>query len=430
MSSTGGYGYLDPWQIAYRQARDALVSAGLDLSQAYARRQIYHYAKKILAGQMDFKRKERKHSVDVSMADANRSQAVGVQSYSSDLPKLVLRDATRFLRKSRRKHAEARRLSVELGTTSFPLDLNRAVTFGSTTVIGDDLQGYCKWHTESLLPPSVLDQCVLRYFTDLYDATASANLDYITAKWRFRNQSSYKCEVDFYLFFPRADIPLGDRATSEGYFLGDNPQFIQDCYNVANMPQPPTGHGSAFFLNAPRLYNEYNANPFECPTLVDQWNVRYKGTRKFNPGDCLDVEFAIGNQLIFPQLQLVQPLTGSSTVAFSNQYAYMRRCGPLVVWKVRGDLIHAEAKENKGDSTQPNNAPGQSASPGSWTNYSGFNLEYVRTYNYAMHGLNSLYYIGANHGIFGNNPNTVNQTTLLNAQAWGHQLPQEAQGAV
>ena len=99
---------------------------------------------------------------------------------------------------------------------------------------------------------------------------------------------------------------------------------------------------------------------------------------------------------------------------YYTRYAYMKRCGPLVLVRTRGRLSHDESK--------------QTAAPGTGANFGLFNVEWALITKMKFAAMNArVSYTEVRRAVPPNNaPPDVNQATIADSQQWFGRLPGES----
>jgi hypothetical protein len=311
---------------------------------------------------------------------------------------------------------------------------------GSMTVMGDYKQGRCTWNVFPTVPLDELDESVLAY----WNIPSTGIQDHMSAEFLIRdshllmrNMSDCKSEVDVWLLWPRADIPSAQAADLKidyTYFVANDfgtPPMISTPYNNDWMPPPGVGYSTSgeFSTNAPYQSYDWNATPYENPFITTNFRIQHMHKVMLNPGDEIEYEWGMPNsQSVHPFAQLPLPNSDiKDSYPFYNSYAYMKRLGPLVVFRTRGRISHAESKVGDGK-TQPDQPPGQAAQPGTWSNFGLFNNEYQLITKIRWMGTRKNYDIRsafrANHNANGA-PYSLNLTTAANSMQWYGRQPFE-----
>lgn len=347
------------------------------------------------------------------------TSALTVGSGSVQNPKLTLTNHAAAIEESSRTDAEAKRSAAELGLTINPRNTFKNLSFGHCTEAGNSRQGRCKWHVFPVITPAFADQLLLQQFSDLWDINSAIQLHYAVNEVMYRNQMDTTCEIDLWLMHPKLDVPIDAQSggvPNANYFLGDNPQFIQDCYDSDFLPpmNSAVGAAGAAWQPASLPYNDWRANPYEAPRITEIFDLEYVHNAILNPGDQASFEFGVGRQLLYPFGQLVLPgVEAKSTTGFESRYGLMRRFGPYVLMRVRGTLSHDESLQ----ASEPGNSDG--------INMSLFNLEHVQCrtfcYNVVDTTSNFLGHRSTNSGPF----SAVNLCTAANSQQWFQKQPFE-----
>jgi len=319
----------------------------------------------------------------------SRASALSVGSGSTYHGSIKLVDVKGVHEAARSVNDLARQQAAELGLLANPPDKLRWTTFGHSTILSDSQQGRCFWNAFPTLEPKWLDEILKRYYDA--DSTASsawlnraAELQYWDSDLTMRNMSDCKVEAMCWLLWPKIDIPNDGSVLNENYFFsqesksgaGDwyaNPPFLQNAYGVSTiMPLPPNpATASSDWGNPQQLYyNDWSATPYENPQVTAFFDIQFKHHFFMNPGDEIDFSWGIPNhQSLHPAMQVLQdPDTLTEEEKrnpFASSYALMRRCGPIVLFKFRGRLVHDETK--------------QATAPGTGGNFGFFNVEWAHT---------------------------------------------------
>lgn len=290
-------------------------------------------------------------------------------SNAQDLGVHTLVKIDRALQASRSFDDEIRRLTqsgVYPNTTSNALFPNareyRNTKFDVISTIADNTQGECHWAVFPTLTPSDLDDSLKSFFnlSGVGIAVDNATLfDWRKRQLILKNASTQKVEVDIWLLWPKDDVPFSEiLGYDESYFYGSGGSFYTtDAPNVFKYPYNtllmPTAGGSTdpnstaeFKTSEARRYNDWSANPYENPWLRQFFDVEYKMNSKLMPGDEITYEWGT------PTSQRVHPFTQlllnagefKDAYPFYNRYALMKRCGPIVLLRQRGRLVHIESK--------------------------------------------------------------------------------------
>lgn len=230
-----------------------------------------------------------------------------------------------------------------------------------------------------------------------------------------KNNAPSKAEISVWLLWPKEDVP--NVAYDEQYFAQydyKTPAVISYPYTVdVGIPRAASGFntssewkGTSAFLS-----NDWNATPYENPWLQQFFNIDFKGDWILAPGD--EIEFNWGQPYSFTAHPFKDLLLNFSdtelkdTYQYFNNYALMKRCGPLVLFRTRGRLMHDESK--------------QSLTPGASPNFGLFNVEYALITKRSIRPLQLLFdYSDVFRGTIpsSSDPTTVNQYTAANTTGW------------
>jgi len=340
-------------------------------------------------------------------------------------PSVTLTPYESHVRKTSRAHDEAKRAALTLGTTIQTPKLLQHNYFGSLTAWEDNALGECRWHTLGLFPPDVMDNLGQTNDADQSLINTMFNLNHITSITKFRNMSTTQAEVDCWLLYPRRDIPIDEKVvTSPGYFLGEDPQFIQDAFSADNRPIiTPAASGTVpidDFKPAQLVYYDYWASPYQAPLITRNFKLKYGGQYVLNPGDQFELKHAMGNQLVAPRIQLNLPPSseGKITDAWQSHYGYMRRSGPLLLLRCRGSICHLESKQ----AVEPVNTVGTG------TNMSLFNVEFIqhRVFNYNNVSTTAPFYDGQQAMVEDNALSFNNQGVIADGKQFYQRIVEEA----
>lgn len=294
--------------------------------------------------------------------------SLSIASASVDLGKVFLRDPGPWIKRASDANAEAKRTALELGIDVIPQQLVKSVSYWKFA-LGDNQQGRCKWFCYPVLNPSELDQYALKNTDDLRTPLIATQLNYISVEFLFRCAGAAKADIDVWLLWPHRDIPTNadikfdDGTTTypltDGWYYGVDPPFMKYGFAPAGTTDasgtyiaPTVANTNVDWKVSPMPYNDWLATPQENQYIMDNFDVEYHGHRKFNPGDECTYVTGVPNQLIFPFDQIELDMGSETKVveAFKKTYALMRRCGPLVLFRMRGGLSHLEPA---GSSTTP-----------------------------------------------------------------------------
>jgi len=324
----------------------------------------------------------------VHPAALQNASALSVGSGSTYLGSIKLVDTTRVHESARTVNDLARQQAAELGLLANPPDKFRWTTFGHSTILADNKQGRCLWTAFPTLEPKWLDECIKRYYNPASTAignwlASACELQYFDHDLHMRNMADCKVEVMCWLLWPKMDIPADVLNLTETYFFaretktgaGDwycDPLFISEAYSnniiLPTPPDPPLGAVSDWGAASPLHYNDWSATPYENPQITGFFDIEMKKHFFLNPGDEIDFSWGIPNhQSIHPAMQVLQAPGDRSPDdiqnPFSSTYAMMKRCGPIVLFKFRGRLVHDESKQN--------------TAPGTSGNFGLFNVEWA-----------------------------------------------------
>lgn len=415
---------------------------------------------------LDFDYAPHKHHVHSAQHLAHRSdyafrnpssygvQAGRIGAGSSTLQKVRLVDTSKAHESARRQEATLQTLAKKYGATTTNHEVFRATYFGHATVLGDNVMSKCRWLLFPTIQPNWLDEACLRYSTTPQATiqTSGAHMLYSDMKCIMRNMANTKCEIDVWLCYPRHDMPTGKWAMTD-FFTNDptgsargnaadawsDPAYIKDQYAAAaGTPDPyitppgaPATSATPFTVQA-LLYDDWSATPYESAPFCSDFHVVHRHHTLLCPGDEIEFDWGLKNgQDILPSVQLKDSIDDvkTQTYGFTTNYAMMKRCGPMVMMRVRGRLAHAEA-ESKG------------VDIGRFGHFGLFNVEFAIIRKWAQYKVpNSSWvsYHGATPSwqavagtlatIGTGGPQTVQQTSATNSNQWFEVAPSEPANA-
>lgn len=354
--------------------------------------------------------KRSQYALQAPAASSAQVQSSG--SSSTDIPTLVLSPIDAYIKKARNESLAAEKLAKELSVNLDPVDHLRNITYGHITNVFDNKQGRCDWLSLGAFNPNDFDSAVGRYWI-AETSDAAAQLYYSITDLDFKNMATTKCEIDCWELWPKFDIPTNAAVPSYTFFVGVDPSFLTAvAYSVTdNMLVAPAAVGtvSADWANATTapagafLANEYLQTPYELRQNVDSFHIVHKATHMLNPGDEWKVQFAMHHQFIYPFGQ-VQGARVDDTTRFFNDYAWMKRCGPLYVFRFRGRLSHDESK--------------QVGTPGAGTNFGLYNIEYAYTRHHCLRKAYGRAGNGPRYADLQDRSTEVNLCTVANSSQW------------
>jgi len=311
--------------------------------------------------------------------------------------------------------------------TASPADVpsrKRSTIFGHTTVVGDNTQGRCQWSVFPTTLPSDFDESIKEWWdlgTDGASPGTGAMIQFWDSHLIMRNMASAKCEVDVWLAWPKFDVPnKASTPYTQAFFVladgtyGASP-LISDSYQATQMPLHASYSANApFSTEEIYVYNDWNANPHENPVINELFTLQHKKKLLMNPGDEAECTWGL------PSIRELSPFSDLLTnpgvpdvktlSPYQDNYALMKRNGPLVIMRVRGRLVHDESK--------------QGANPGTAGNFGLFNLEWALIRQMQTFPMETtMQYLDADMATIpmGGAPPSVNQSTAGNSQAWFQQ---------
>lgn len=307
---------------------------------------------------------------DAAMVGTGRVSAssLSLGTTAVNLGVVKVRNSQPWIKRAGRTHAAAKRFAQRYGGTITGLRLVKDCEFASLSHRADNTQGRCAWFAYPVLNPSETDQLALQFVTDLRDNTKACQLHYIDVNILCKSASSNKCELDCWLLWPKRDIPrdnliifndgTNNFPLTDAWFYGVDPPFMKYGYAPGGANSDTAGtYVTATTLNTNADYKvtntpyyDWTASPYENNYITDNFHISYKFNRVFNPGDEMEIHTGVPNQLIYPwtQTELIRNtgiLNPPLTEAFKNNYAHMRRNGPILLLRARGRLAHLEAAE-------------------------------------------------------------------------------------
>lgn len=331
--------------------------AGTQMGQAFGQRSAYAFQRPVSA-----------QSVGTGNVSAS---SLSIGSSSVDLGEIILRDTRPWIERANDAYAAASRLGQQLGVQVFPRSILKRIQYNRFTT-GDNKQGRCVWFANRVLHPGLLDEYFLKNSTDERDPQTTTQLHWIDQQFRFRNAGSAKAEIDVWLLWPRRDIAANpDIVFNDGtnnyplnttWFGGENPPFMKYGYAPFGYTNASGTYVTPVVQNtnpdwkvSPTPFDDYFASPLENNYVTDNFDVDYRGHRIFNPGDECTYKTGVPHQQInpFEQVEMKWGQEGNITNAFSTQYAMMRRCGPIVLFRMRGGLSHLESTGSPPTATNP-----------------------------------------------------------------------------
>lgn len=304
-------------------------------------------------------------------------------------------------------------------------DAWRNTVFGELRQWGDNTQGRSNYSIFPTIRVSDLDNALLQY-NDMSSGVQSgtgAHFDFCDSHLVFRNNCSAKCELDCWLLYPKADVPVTASMTSAFFYdsttWGNATPLITNAYQSTLMPAANASFTSdtKFSSGDQLFYNDWSSTPLENPEITHRFHVVHKGKWFLNPGDETEYFWGLRNgQLVHPmsQIQYTAAEAAAATTPFATHFAYMKRCGPLVLFRGRGRLAHDESKEN----TTPS------------VNFGSFRLQWAlvtkgqwrqcRPFDRGISRFRTTVPTASA-------PSQVNLSTAANSTEWYHTLPTEEQ---
>lgn len=306
------------------------------------------------------------------------------------------------------------------GSTSIPIVRHfRNTYFGHITKFGDNLQGRCDWACFPTIAVDEFDEAYLQFWDPtaafLFPPGQAAIIEQVDRDLYMRSNMSQKVTLDVWLLWPKMDI-LRNSTTDWDYT-----SIVANDYSAPALLTEPMSDGTInvtpgnnnsdsaeWKTNSKYRYDEWAASPLDNFILREFFNIQHKHTVSLNPGEEVSFKWGLPHHLeVNPTASLIidpVDMKAQSKYPHFDQFAYMKKCGPLVLIRARGHMCHDEAQQTI-------------VGPGAHNNFGLFNVEYALVSNFQFRPMNTyLAQIDFSRGTIPANtsPPEVYQMTLSN----------------